>query len=48
MRPAVIRETPMSVNDEFTLYDLKVEVVANRGRMMCHERIGDFKLSSVR
>jgi uncharacterized repeat protein (TIGR04076 family) len=32
----------MSVNDEFTLYDLKVEVVANRGRMMCHERIGDY------
>lgn len=27
--------------DEFALYDLRVEVVANRGRMMCHERIGD-------
>ncbi|MBM4187373.1 MAG: TIGR04076 family protein [Gemmatimonadetes bacterium] len=32
----------MSSSDEFTLYDLKVEVVGNRGRMMCHERIGDF------
>lgn len=29
------------MSDEFQLYDLKVEVVANRGRMMCHERIGD-------
>lgn len=28
--------------DEFGLYDLRVEVVANRGRMMCHERIGDY------
>ncbi len=32
----------MSAHDEFTLFDLKVEVVANRGRMMCHERIGDY------
>lgn len=32
----------MSESDEFSLYDLKVEVVANRGRMMCHEQIGDF------
>ncbi|MCC6432149.1 MAG: TIGR04076 family protein [Gemmatimonadaceae bacterium] len=32
----------MSAHDEFTLYDLKVEVVANRGRMMCHEHIGDY------
>ena len=29
-------------NDEFQLHDLKVEVVANRGRMMCHEAIGDY------
>ena len=28
-------------SDEFVLYDLRVEVVANRGRMMCHENIGD-------
>jgi len=32
----------MNASDEFTLYDLKVEVVANRGRMLCHERIGDY------
>jgi uncharacterized repeat protein (TIGR04076 family) len=32
----------MSATDEFTLYDLKVEVVANRGRMLCREQIGDF------
>ncbi|MFN0179774.1 MAG: TIGR04076 family protein [Gemmatimonadales bacterium] len=31
----------MAANDEFSLYDLKVEIVANRGRMLCHERIGD-------
>ena len=28
-------------DDAFSLYDLRVEVVANRGRMLCHERIGD-------
>lgn len=28
--------------DEFTLYDLRVEVVAHRGRMMCREHIGDY------
>lgn len=28
--------------DEFVLYDLRVEVVANRGRMMCHEQIGHY------
>jgi uncharacterized repeat protein (TIGR04076 family) len=28
--------------DEFSLYDLKVEVVANRGRLLCHERVGDY------
>lgn len=32
----------MSASDEFTLYDLKVEVVANRGRMMCREEIGHY------
>ncbi len=32
----------MSAHDEFTLYDLRVAVVANRGRMMCRERIGDY------
>jgi len=30
------------MSDSFELYDLKVEVVANRGRMMCHEQIGDW------
>ena len=30
------------MSDEFTLYDLKVEVVANRGRMLCREQIGDY------
>jgi len=30
------------MTDAFELYDLRVEVVANRGRMMCHERVGDF------
>ena len=29
-------------DDSFVLYDLRVEVVANRGRMMCHEQIGDY------
>lgn len=28
--------------DEFELYDLRVEVVANRGRLLCRERIGDY------
>jgi uncharacterized repeat protein (TIGR04076 family) len=32
----------MAANDEFSLYDLRVEVAANRGRMMCHERVGDY------
>lgn len=35
-----------SAGDEFTLYDLKVEVVACRGEMVCNHRIGDsFELS---
>jgi len=29
-------------NDEFTLYDLRVEVVACRGEMVCNHRIGDY------
>ena len=29
-------------DDEFELCDLRVEVVANRGRLMCRERIGDY------
>jgi uncharacterized repeat protein (TIGR04076 family) len=28
--------------DEFTLYDLKVEVVASRGEMVCNHQIGDY------
>ncbi len=31
-----------AANDEFELYDLRVEVVANRGRLMCRESIGDY------
>lgn len=38
-----------TANDEFELYDLRVEVVANRGRMLCRERIGDhFEVSGGR
>ncbi len=29
-------------SDEFTLYDLRVEVVASRGSMVCNHRIGDY------
>ena len=29
-------------SDEFTLYDLRVEVVACRGKMVCNHRIGDY------
>jgi uncharacterized repeat protein (TIGR04076 family) len=32
----------MSHADEFSLYDLRVEVAASRGPMRCHERIGDY------
>ena len=28
--------------DEFTLWDLKVEVVASEGEMVCNHRVGDF------
>ncbi len=29
-------------NDTFQLYDLRVEVIGNRGRTMCHEQVGDY------
>ena len=29
-------------NDEFTLYDLRVEVVAGRGPMICNHQVGDY------
>lgn len=33
-------------DDAFTLYDLRVEVVAGRGEMVCNHRVGDwFELS---
>lgn len=33
-------------SDTFTLYDLRVEVVAGRGEMVCNHRVGDwFELS---
>lgn len=33
-------------NDKFTLYDLKVEVIGSRGKMVCKHKIGDyFKVS---
>lgn len=28
--------------DEFTLYDLRVEVVGGRGKMVCNHSIGDY------
>ena len=31
-----------AASDQFSLYDLKVEVVRARGPMLCHERIGDY------
>ncbi len=30
------------MDDSFTLYDLKVEVVRCRGRMVCNHKIGDY------
>jgi uncharacterized repeat protein (TIGR04076 family) len=30
------------ITDEFTLYDLRVEVVACRGKMICNHKIGDY------
>jgi uncharacterized repeat protein (TIGR04076 family) len=38
----VVGHVKGAVDDEFSLYDLRVEVVANRGRLLCHERIGDY------
>lgn len=32
----------MTASDEFTLYDLRVEVVASRGKMICNHRVGDY------
>ncbi len=32
----------MSSSEEFTLYDLKVEVAECRGRMVCNHKIGDY------
>lgn len=29
-------------SDEFTLYDLRVEVISCRGEMVCNHRIGDY------
>ena len=29
-------------NDKFTLYDLKVEVIGSRGKMVCKHKIGDY------
>ena len=32
----------MTEPDEFTLFDLRVEVVESRGRMICNHKIGDY------
>ncbi len=32
----------MADSDEFTLYDLRVEVAESRGRMICNHKIGDY------
>ena len=29
-------------SDQFTLYDLKVEVVACKGKMVCNHKLGDY------
>ncbi|MCZ6833653.1 MAG: TIGR04076 family protein [Acidobacteria bacterium] len=29
-------------SDEFILYDLRVEVIAGEGKMMCNHKVGDF------
>lgn len=29
-------------SEEFTLFDLRVEVIANRGKMVCNHQLGDF------
>lgn len=32
----------MASNDEFTLYDLRVEVVGSSGEMVCNHKVGDY------
>ena len=32
----------MLPNDEFSLYDLRVEVVEGRGKMVCNHKVGDY------
>ena len=32
----------MGASDEFSLYDLRVEVAECRGRMVCNHRLGDY------
>ena len=34
--------TRMSLDDVFELYDLRVEVVAGEGRMVCNHKAGDY------
>ncbi len=36
------KEESVNANDEFTLYDLKIEVVECRGEMVCNHKIGDY------
>jgi uncharacterized repeat protein (TIGR04076 family) len=36
------REHIVSASDEFTLYDLRVEVVAGAGPMVCNHQVGDY------
>lgn len=31
-----------NVSDTFTLYDLRVELVASRGKLVCHHAVGDY------
>jgi uncharacterized repeat protein (TIGR04076 family) len=31
-----------TASDEFTLYDLRVEVVGKRGQMVCNHKVGDY------
>ncbi len=36
------RNLPLSAQDEFTLYDLRVEVVAGDRPMVCNHEVGDY------
>ena len=36
------RNLPLSAHDEFTLYDLRVEVVAGDRAMVCNHKVGDY------